>query len=328
MDSEVSLGPDEEKNLEGEAEVEQENAEDNIEEQNVPDPTESPLFVEQEVKPEEKDNENVEVQDNTFPLTGYGSPMNEDTESQDGSKKPDVEIGGLFTGVPQVTSMKSIKLKKKRPKQKSKSHKQPKESKLPPLSQPPETTSQPTDIQTKIEVEIGKRTRSVLVEQMRQKKSEELQKKIEEKEQKTRETLYNNSAANYQRACEKCIAAQQKALLVANRRTLAMREFQMQCYSKLQKNDEAEMRKQEIQNQRVHKIQERAADRWLKQHIATQVAQQIERRKESAARQKVRRENERLEKIEKENAEKRQREMEEKKVINDAIMKMTTSSRL
>ncbi|EAX94375.1 hypothetical protein TVAG_068430 [Trichomonas vaginalis G3] len=328
MDSDVKQAPDIESNEQETNNEEETTNEPEFNDENPPLPTESPLFVEQEViKPESEDQAEVqstsstEANPNTFPLTGYESPIVGDSESTGESKKSEIEVSALFHGVPTASSKKSKKTKKKKTKPK------PEPSKLPPLTQSSSSTNESVPIQAKIENEIGKRTRSMLVEQKRQKAAEDLQKKIEEKDQKTRETLYNNSAANYQRACEKCIAEQQKVAIVANRRSLQMSEYQMHCMNKIQRNEEAERRAMEIQYQKVQKMQERAADRWLKQHIAAQVSQQIERRRESAARQKVRREAERLAKIERELAEKRQKELEEKRIIENAIMKMGNSSR-
>lgn len=276
---------------------------------------ESPLFIERE----EQTNEEYEGGE-PFPLTECKESKIDGDENLkvDAETNPTLQMFPCYQIPPPGKKEKIIIPKKKVKKI------------LPPLSKSGKNSSSmqsspsvmKSPLNPRIEKEIGRRSRAFFIEQQRKQKIQELQKSLEEKDQRTDEKLRENAEKKYQHACQKYIERQQKTQIANEKKAINENEYRYQAYEKLQKEDEAEERLMEQKQKQAEDLQWKAADRYIKQRFAAQAAKQLARRKEAAALQKMRRNEERIVRFEEEKRARREEELAERRAVQQALEQM------
>ena len=275
---------------------------------------ESPLFIEREEASSEGNEE-----EESFPLTEYKEPLFENENSKvDAETEPTPQMFPCYQ-MPVPEKKAKIVVPKKKVKKI-----------LPPLSKSGKNSSSmcssssimKSPLNPRIEKEIGRRSRAFFIEQQRKQRIQELQKSLEEKEQRTDQKLRENAEKKYQIACQKYVARQQKTQIANEKKAINENNYRCQAYERLQKEDAAEERLIEQKQQQAEDLQWKAADRYIKQRLAAQAAKQLERRKEAAALQKTRRNEERMARFEEEKRAKREEELAERRAVQQALEQM------
>ena len=151
-----------------------------------------------------------------------------------------------------------------------------------------------------IKNDINNILRLQLIKEKKQKYQEDLFNLLEKKEKKLNQNLQELFLSKSEKILKINEKIQKRTSLALNKKIEQEYNYRLSAYNQLLKLDEYEERYEKNKKEIEFNLQEKAAERWLKQKIALQMAKQTERRKLAIAKQRLLYDENLIKKIEEE----------------------------